>query len=274
LDLHAIFHYDPIDLTCSCFIELKTEGMSEFAGRVYVVTGGASGMGLEVTKKLLAGDAYVFVADLGEKVPAELANLKRDRLTYIQCDVGTREACQSFMEKVVSKHGRIDGLICSAGILPAEGELASDEIFHKVFNVNVNGVFYFCTAALPIMKEQKYGRIVIFGSGASFRGVSNMAVYCGTKHAVLGFTRAWAKDWAKYGINVNAVGPGVVWTPLVQRLNKVNDSGVNPIDQLKATIPQGRVAQPDEIADSVLFLLGDKAGYINGQILPINGGSS
>jgi len=138
----------------------------------------------------------------------------------------------------------------------------------RFFNVNVRGVWNFCTSALAQMTKQKYGSIVIFGSGASFRAVPKVPIYNMTKHAVAGLTRAWAKDFASRGIRVNCVCPGLVDTPLSRVQADLSVKLLIPL------IPAGRMGEPREIAEGVVFLLSSKASYINGQLVPINGAST
>jgi NAD(P)-dependent dehydrogenase (short-subunit alcohol dehydrogenase family) len=180
-----------------------------FESRVFVVSGGASGVGLAVVKSLLENKGIVYIADVAAESPDSLQGLSGN-WTYCRTDVTSREQCHALFGKIIAKEGALQGCVNCAGIFADEGEIASDEILHRVFAVNMDGVFHMATEAFAAMKSYgKGGVIVNIGSEASLRGFSRCAVYCGTKHAVLGFTRAWARDWAKYGIRVNMVAPGM-----------------------------------------------------------------
>jgi len=241
--------------------------MSFFEGKVYIVTGGAQGMGFATTKKIVEAGGYVYVADIFKDISADLSGLSKSQVSYSKCDVTKRDEVQSFVDKVVEEKGRIDGLVAAAGICPFEGEIPPDNVYDKVMDVNVNGVWNFCSRTLVHLKKQG-GSLVIFSSGAGYRGIPGLPAYVASKHAVAGLTRTFAKDFAKYNVRVNAVAPGVVDTHLIDAQRET------VIPKLLAAIPQGRVGLPEEIADSVLFLLSEKSSYINGQILPINGAAS
>jgi NAD(P)-dependent dehydrogenase (short-subunit alcohol dehydrogenase family) len=180
--------------------------------------GGASGMGLALTIALANLGASVHVADFAKQLPAELANLSSVNFSG-GIDVADRPACKKFIAGIP---GRLDGLVNCAGICPAEGKMASDELFARIMAVNSTGTWNMGTEAIIRMSTQETraspglvpgsqrslpaGSIVNIGSGASLRGIGALAAYCASKHAVAGMTRAWAKDWPT--LRINAVAPG------------------------------------------------------------------
>jgi NAD(P)-dependent dehydrogenase (short-subunit alcohol dehydrogenase family) len=175
-------------------------------------------MGLALTIALANLGASVYVADFAKQPPAELANLSS---VYFSggLDVADRAACKGFIEAIP---GRLDGLVNCAGICPAEGNMASDELFARIMAVNSTGTWNMGTEAIVRMRAQEArsspglipgskrslpaGSIINIGSGASLRGINALAAYCASKHAVVGMTRAWAKDWPL--LRINAVAPG------------------------------------------------------------------
>lgn len=186
-------------------------------GKTYIVSGGLSGIGLATTTSLLKAGAHVCIADIAPTLPKTLSDHPQQaKLSYHgPCDIRVREKCQIFFNAVRKERGRINGLVNCAGISPSEGAMASDETFEEILSLNVRGTWNLGTEAIRHMSEQAFdnaksgrGSIVNVGSIASLVGLPALSVYCMSKHAILGLTRAWAKDWAREGIRVNAVAPG------------------------------------------------------------------
>lgn len=191
--------------------------MTTFEQSNIVVTGSASGIGLAITLTLAERGATVWTVDLSEYPPDALKPLIEKGRVHFQgnVDVGDRQACRAYMESVVSNTGRIDGLVNNAGIGLYEGTIASDEAYDRMISVNIGGTWNYGTAALRVMQTQEpkgpwnsRGNIVNIASGAGLRGVSQLACYCATKHAVIGLARSWQEDFGQHGIRVNAVAPG------------------------------------------------------------------
>lgn len=188
---------------------------SLFKDKVFIVTGGATGIGLAIVKQLSAAGAYTYAVDLQAEKSSELASIANELAFYIQCDVRSRQTCHSVVRNVVDKHGRLDGMISNAGVCEIEGELPSDEIFEKTMDINVRGVWNVGTEAIVQMKMQEFGGSIInIGSTSALKGEQRLPVYTASKHAVAGLTRTWALDQAKYNIRVNCVAPGQ-YLPLV-----------------------------------------------------------
>lgn len=179
-----------------------------FQDKIYVVTGGATGIGLAVVAQLLRYGAYVYTFDLGLEASKGLSELPSDRLVYTQCDIRSRESCHNLMTNVLEKHGKLDGLVNNAAVCPPEGELGTDEQYDMIMDTNVRGVWNMGTEALRQFQTQGHGSMVNVGSTSCLVGKNRLALYASSKHAVLGFTRSWALDFAKYGVRVNCVGPG------------------------------------------------------------------
>ncbi|KAH8881771.1 NAD(P)-binding protein [Thozetella sp. PMI_491] len=161
--------------------------------------GGCSGIGLAVAQTLLALGATVHVADIAPQAPEDLVGRENVHLT-LRCDVTKRHDCQSFFDSIPD---RLDGLVNCAGISGWEGKIGTDEVYQRTMDINVTGTWNMATEAM-----RRIGSIVNVGSGASLRGVSGLAAYTASKHAVLGLTRSWARDFPK--LRINLVAPDVI----------------------------------------------------------------
>ena len=242
----------------------------EFNDRVAIVTGGASGMGAATVRRLAAGGASVIIVDrnseMAQTVAAEVGG------TAVVGDVADSSFCDSAIAAAVERHGGLDVLVNAAGVIVrASGEDTTDEQWAKIMGVNVSGTFFMCRAALRVMKTSGGGAIVNFGSIWGDLGSAGVAAYCASKGAVHNLTRALAMDHAADGIRVNAVCPGEVNTPMLQseRAEAVTDQLLMAI---AATVPMGRLADPDEIARVVCFLASDDASYMTGALVSVDAG--
>lgn len=186
--------------------------MSDLAGKVIVVTGGASGIGLATVRELAGLNAIVIAGDLARQATQGLEEIIKNgsKVYYFSLDVSLRKGVQDFIVQVLAQFGRIDGLVNNAGICPNEGTIADDDIFDKIVSVNLKGVWHMATEVIPVMDRQDTkGVIVNTASDAALKGIKGLAAYTASKHGVLGLTRAWCKDWTPSGIRVNAVCPGM-----------------------------------------------------------------
>jgi meso-butanediol dehydrogenase / (S,S)-butanediol dehydrogenase / diacetyl reductase len=242
----------------------------EFNDRVAIVTGGASGMGAATVRRLAAGGANVMIVDrigdLARAVATEVGG------TAIVGDVADSSFCDGAVAAAMERHGGLDVLVNAAGVIVrASGEDTTDEQWAKIMGVNVSGTFFMCRAALRVMKTSGGGAIVNFGSIWGDLGSAGVAAYCASKGAVHNLTRALAMDHAADGLRVNAVCPGEVNTPMLQseRAEAVTDQLLTAI---AATVPMGRLADPDEIARVVCFLASDDASYMTGALVSVDAG--
>jgi meso-butanediol dehydrogenase/(S,S)-butanediol dehydrogenase/diacetyl reductase len=242
----------------------------EFNDRVAIVTGGASGMGAATARRLAAGGANVMIVDrngeLAQAVATEVGGMA------IVGDVADSSFCNGAIAAALERHGGLHVLVNAAGVIVrASGEDTTDEQWAKIMGVNVSGTFFMCRAALRVMKTSGGGAIVNFGSIWGDLGSAGAAAYCASKGAVHNLTRALAMDHAADGIRVNAVCPGEVNTPMLQseRAEAVTDQLLTAI---AATVPMGRLADPDEIARVVCFLASDDASYMTGALVSVDAG--
>jgi 3-oxoacyl-[acyl-carrier protein] reductase len=235
-------------------------------GQVAIVTGGAAGIGEGIATVLAGEGAHVVIADLdGEAAQATAARLHADAETV---DVTDREAIGRAVGAVLERHGRIDILAANAGIYPlARLEEIDDAAWERVLGVNAKGAFNFVQACVEPMRRQRYGRIVLTSSiTGPITGYPGYAHYGASKAAMLGFMRSVAIETARDGITINAVMPGNVKTPGLDR------AGEEHRRKMMASIPLHDFADPADIGWAVRFLASREARYVTGQTLVVDGG--
>jgi len=243
----------------------------DFNEQVAVITGGASGMGAATAREFAAAGGLPVIVDRNEGLANQVAH-EIGAAPPLIGDVSDAAFCNAVVQQVVGEYGRLDILINAAGIIVRADALGtSDEQWQRVMAVNVNGVFYMSRAAIPQMKQQGKGAIVNFGSIWGSVGAAGVVAYCTSKGAVHQMTRAMALDHVKDGIRINAVCPGEVNTPM---LASERNEPVTPefMQQVAATVPMGRLAEPVEIARVVLFIASDAAGYMTGAMINVDAG--
>ncbi|TMW70094.1 SDR family NAD(P)-dependent oxidoreductase [Alteribacter natronophilus] len=250
-----------------------------FNGKVVVITGAAGGIGKEAVKSFSNDGAKVTLVDLDQEALDQAAaelDLNDGQYITVAADVGNEAQVKNFIEKTVEAFGTVDVLFNNAGI---EGKVLPipdypSELFDKVLDVNVKGVFYGLKYAMPIMKENKGGSIINTASVAGLGGTAGVSAYITSKHALLGLTKTAALEGAPDGIRVNAVCP----SPVNNRMMRSLEAGFSPENaeaaqkSFAAAIPLGRYAENHEIADLVYFLASEKASFITGGIYTIDGG--
>ncbi len=241
--------------------------------KVVLITGAASGMGAACAKLFADAGAKVLVVDLNADLARETA-AQANAGEPLVGDVSDSAFCDRAVATAVERHGRLDVLVNAAGIiLRADADNTSDAAWQRMLDVNVNGSFFMARAAVRQMKQQGSGAIINFGSiWGTVAGPGHVA-YCATKGAIHQITRAMAADHARDGIRINAVCPGEVDTPMLRSGGRDKPLSEEEIaEMVEATVPMGRLAQPEEIARAVLFLASDAASYITGTLLPVDAG--
>ena len=240
-------------------------------GRVALITGGASGIGLAAAERLLASGWKVAIADRDE---TQLAALRQSHggspnVLIASLDVTDEAAAQSVVASVAATLGGLDGVVNSAGIAADIPALDTPvDLFRRVLDVNVTGTFIVARAAARIMKDRGGGAIVNMASVAGLRGSKGRSAYGASKGAVAVLTQVLATDLARYAIRVNAVAPGPVDTPMIQTMHTPRDRAL-----WTRHIPMRRYAAPAEIAHVIEFLLdGTRSSYMTGEIVAVDGG--
>jgi len=239
-------------------------------GRIALVTGGGGGIGGAIAGKLLAEGCTVFVADIDAEAARRSAGRLGGAAHALRIDVARPDDVRNGVDRIVERHGTLDILVNNAGILKTASVIDSSiEDWDEVCRINLSSVYYCIKAVLPIMLRKRYGRIVNIASmsAAKAGGVFGNVLYGTTKAGVVAFTKGFARELAPHGINVNAVAPGLLETPMTRdNLSQVSR------EQLLASMPMGRLASVDDIANAVAFLASDAAGYITGDTLVVDGG--
>jgi NAD(P)-dependent dehydrogenase (short-subunit alcohol dehydrogenase family) len=240
--------------------------MLDFDGLVAVITGGASGIGAAVGRRLGAEGASVAVLDV------DAAGVD-ERFLAVSTDVSDDTSVRAAVATVVERFGRIDIVVNNAGI-GAQGDVATndDAEWHRVWDVNVVGMARVTRAALPYLRESPSASVVNLSSVLATAGVADRVLYSATKGAVLAMTRAMAADHIREGIRVNAVSPGTADTPWVTGLLSRAADPVAERAALEARQPHGRLVSPDEIAGAVAYLASPASGSTTGTSIAVDGG--
>jgi len=257
----------------------KTFSPTVFAGKVVLVTGATSGIGAGTAKAFAAHGAQVMVSGRdrarGEAVLAEIIALGGTG-ELITGDLAEAKFCYSLVENTVARLGGLDILFNNAGIV-MHGKIEShtDAAWQTLLNTNLSSVFYLSRAAIGHMKQQGGGAIINMSSECGLIGYENLAAYSATKGALLMFTKVLALDHARDNIRVNAVCPGDIDTPMMDAgLAAKEVSSVEIRERLKQHIPIGRIGEPEDVADLVMFLASEAASFITGAIVPVDGGTT
>jgi 3-oxoacyl-[acyl-carrier protein] reductase len=243
-------------------------------GKVAIVTGGSRGIGRAVVDLLSSFGARVVVNYLRDEqaATATVANAREcgAEAVAIQADIAQLVEADRLVNETLERFGRIDFLVCNAGIWKgAPVESISEELWDKTFDINVKGTWAVCRAAVPVMKRQKSGRIVIVSSTAGQRGEANFSNYAASKGGQILFMKSLSAELGPFGINVNCVAPG--WVDTDMTTDALADR--TRLDSILKEIPKGRVATPEDIAGSVVFLCTAWADHITGSTISVNGGS-
>lgn len=242
----------------------------KLAGKVALVTGAAQGIGKAVALLLARNGADIVVSDINlekaEETAKEVQILGRKALA-IKVDVAKADDVDKMVQAILAQFGHIDILINNAGIARDKLILRmTEEDWDVVLNINLKGTFNCTKAVVRHMSKQKSGKIVSIASVVGEMGNAGQGNYAASKAGVIGFTKTIAREFAQRGINVNAIAPGYIETPMTEALpDKVKE-------ELKRLIPMDRLGRPEDVAEAVLFLVSESANYITGQVLNVNGG--
>ena len=241
--------------------------------KIALVVGGSTGIGRATAVAFARAGAKVVVASRGETKGQETVELVKQAGTeglFIQTDVSDKNSVKHLIEQTIDKYDRIDAAFNNAGI---EGNTAplvqtNEDDFDSIINVNLKGVYLCLKYQIAAMLETGGGAIVNTASIGGVIGFPNTAIYCASKHGVIGLTKTAALELAKSNIRVNAIAPGAVQTDLLNRMS----GGEEAAEAIARAIPNGRISSPDEISGAVIWLCSDEATYVNGHTLVVDAG--
>jgi len=247
--------------------------MSKLTGKIAVITGGNSGMGLATAKRFVAEGAYVFITGRRQ---AELDRAVKEigrNVTGVQGDASKLADLDRLYATVKKEKGRIDILFANAGVgeLGPLGEI-TEQHFDKIFDINVKGLLFSVQKALPLFADG--GSIILNASIAASSGVAGFSVYSASKAAVRSFARCWTSDLKSRKIRVNAISPGPIETPIFNTMGLTEEQIAGFKQSFVTSVPLGRIGQPDEIASAALFLASDDSSYVTGIELFVDGGEA
>ena len=241
--------------------------MFDLSGKGALVTGATGGIGGAIAKTLHECGAKVVISGTREEKLAELAGELGDNVFTAPCNLSDRAAVSQLYAKAEELAGQIDIVVNNAGITKDNLFLRmKDEEWDDVINVNLSATFAVCRGALKGMMRRRYGRIINMSSISGVVGNPGQGNYSASKAGMIGMSKAMAREIAPRGITVNCIAPGFIATPMTDSLNEKQKTAITQM------IPAGTLGQPEDIANAVLFLASDEAGYITGQTLNINGG--
>lgn len=247
--------------------------------KVAIITGGASGIGKAIAEKFACEGAMVGIADINLEMAEKTATEIGASAMGVKVDVGDKESVEAMVEEVDDKLGSLDIFVNNAGVSYIVPFLeCSQELWDKTLLINLTGAFHGCQAAIRRMLPRKKGVILNMSSQSGKAGNSHYEAYCASKFGIIGLTQSLAVEFAKAGIRVNAICPGVVFTPLwdamigdyaKKRNMKVEE--VKPYFESK--IPMGRLCHSEDVAEAAVFLASEDASFITGQAINVSGGS-
>ncbi len=247
--------------------------MAMFTGKVALVTGGASGIGRSTAELFAREGARVVVSDVDEKGGQETVRLVKSKsgdALFVKADVSRPEDCEAMIRKTIDAYKRLDFACNNAGIGGEQNMTADLSIagWQKTIGINLSGVFYCMKYEIPEMLKAGGGAIVNMSSILGSVAFATAAAYVSAKHGVVGLTQNAAIEYGSQGIRVNAVGPGFIETPMISGLEQDPDTK----QMLISMHPIGRLGQPEEVAELVIWLSSEKASFVNGAYVPVDGG--
>jgi NAD(P)-dependent dehydrogenase (short-subunit alcohol dehydrogenase family) len=245
--------------------------MGALAGKVAVITGGNSGIGLATARRFVKEGAFVFITGRRQAELDAAVSLIGKNVKAVQGDVSKLEDLDRLYETVKNVKGHVDIVFANAAVVdPVSLRESTPESYDKHFDLNARGVYFTVQKALPLLADN--GSIILSGSVAWQMGVPNYGPYSATKAALVSFVRSWTAELAGRGIRANVISPGPTETPMIHVGSKGSPEGTS--EYFRKMIPMGRLGTPDDIASAAVFLASDQSGFITGIDLPVDGGTA
>ena len=245
--------------------------MAKLRGKVAIVTGGGSGMGLATARRFVDEGAFVYIIGRRQAELDRAASLIGGNVTTVQGDVSNLGDLDRLYARIAREKGKIDILFAGAGIVdPQPLAETTAESFDKVFGINARGLAFTVKKALPLLNDG--GAIIVISSIATGKGIPGLGAYSATKAAVRSFVRTWTAELKDRRIRVNAISPGPIDTPIFEQQAPTKEGADQARAAFAAAVPFGRLGRPEEIAATALFLASDEASFIAGVDLPVDGG--
>lgn len=246
-----------------------------FENHVVLITGATAGIGYATAIAFAREGAHLVVSGRNESAGKKLLSALQSmnaQAEFVQADVSDEAQVARLVDYCVSRFGRLDVAVNSAGYEGMRGSIQEQtvESYTAAFNANALGTFLCLKHQMRIMAQQKSGAIVNLSSTMGSRGNALAPMYVASKHAIEGFTKSVALEACQYNVRVNAVAPGPIATDMLDRIA----DGAHNVPKVASTIPVGRIGNPEEVADAILFMASPNASYITGQILAVNGGKT
>jgi NAD(P)-dependent dehydrogenase (short-subunit alcohol dehydrogenase family) len=245
--------------------------MGKLEGKVALVTGGTSGIGLATAKRFVTEGAHVFITGRRDVELAAAARELGKGATAVRADVSNLADLDRLFAQIKRDKGKLDVVFANAGVAKyaALGTI-TEELYHSIFDINVKGLIFTVQKALPLMSDG--GSIILNASIVGSKGLPANSVYAATKAAVRSFARTWTTDLKERRIRVNAVSPGAIDTPGLSGLLASSETGEQRRKMIAGSTPLGRLGTPDEVAGAVVFLASDDSSYVTGAELFVDGG--
>jgi NAD(P)-dependent dehydrogenase (short-subunit alcohol dehydrogenase family) len=245
--------------------------MGKLEGKIALVTGGSTGIGLATAKEFVSEGAYVFMTGRRESELNAAVKEIGSNVTAVQGDVSKLDDLDRLFAQIKQEKGKLDIVFANAGIAKyAPLGQTSEELFDSIFDINVKGTFFTVQKALPLLSDG--GAIIVTSSVVGSKGLSSNSVYSATKAALRSFARTWTTDLKLRRIRVNAVSPGTIDTPGLNDLLASAEAGQERVKMISNAVPLGRFGRPEEIAKAVVFLASDDSSYVAGAELFVDGG--
>jgi NAD(P)-dependent dehydrogenase (short-subunit alcohol dehydrogenase family) len=247
--------------------------MSGLQGKVAVITGGSSGLGLATAQRFVREGAFVYLTGRRQDELDRAAALIGDGVAPVRGDVQNPDDLDRLYERIRQEKGKIDILVANAGFIDPQPLVdATEENFDKTFGTNVRGLLFTVQKALPLFRDG--GTIILISSIAAFKGIPRYTAYSATKASVRSFVRTWTAELKDRGIRVNAISPGAIDTPIIDAQAATKEGADAIRANFMAATPLNRLGRPEEVAAAALFLASEESSYVAGADLVVDGGLS